>query len=235
MKVLKDFKAPPGLGREDKNYFLKNFRQFLILTLKESKEDGRSDKPIHSTSVLNFSFPSSSKIIKNPIKMLTVLISLVFLASTLSLWRQSCSIVAFGIALHIGIDKAFDDLVTAVAPLPPCLYLDHAAAHLSFVRRRRWMGNFLRVRHQIGPAQQLQVGVLHLLRFAFFTGGRRGFASAAGDRCRFLAVQRRKGEIIILRWILRAMVPLNLLQALVELRVRRRHRRCGDGVGRATN
>lgn len=137
---------------------------------------------------------------------LTQLISLVFLASILSLWRIGCTFKSFGIALHI----IFDGLVTSVASLSarPLRRNDSDSGLLS----RRAL-----LRHQTRPAQQLQI--LRILRVRFDTTWRWSLRATARDcrRCgRFLATQRWKSEVVVLRRILCAMISLNLLQILVE-------------------
>lgn len=161
-----------------------------------------------------------------------------FLADILCLWRKCCTIVhiiTFGIALHIGLLRA-QALVAAVASVPPRpLYLDDTSKLVSI---EGWGGGcmsaFFSARHQTRPAQQLQVGIL--IRLTNFTRWWQ-FASTAGDRgCRFLTTQRRKGEVVIFRWILCAMRPLNLLQVLIKPRTCWCHRRCGnDDVWHSAN
>lgn len=163
---------------------------------------------------------------------LTVLVSLVFLADILSLWRKGCTFITFGIiTLHIGLLPQR----STIASLSALLYLDNIKTIVSVdVRDRSCMTVFFSAWHQIGPAQQLQLWILS--RFTNFTRWWQ-LPSTASDRgCSYLTTQCRKGEVVIFRWILSTMRTLNLLQVLIKLWTWGCHRRWWSDDGwRAAN
>lgn len=213
----------PSAGRRERsrNYYFAHRHQLLLDSL---------------TTLFGWGRRSQNKCQSQPRRSfeLTLLISLVLLASVPDLWWKSCSnglVVSFGIALHIGL---LEDVASIASLSSRRLRFNSVSKFLGLLDRCWRMRVLFGARHQTRPAQQLQVGIL--FRFADVTG-RRELSSTAGDRrARFLTTQRRKGEIIILRWILSAMIPLNLLQVLIKLGTWRCHRRCGkNDTRRSTN